>query len=178
MLSVSEESWSASCLCNGSHRLCAQAQASPHTLCLMVRMRSSQSSSQVEQPIHRAHAELHQRVIATVTAIVTVATALAAIEETWNRLNPEPYHTSVLSGHQWVQELLEGHRDRMKNSLGTSAGVFRRLEQELVHLGGLAPRRYIDTTEQLAIFLYQAVTNCSVRQAGERFQRSNETISR
>ena len=100
------------------------------------------------------------------------------MEESWNRLNPEPYHTSVLSGQQWVQELLDGHRDRMRDSLGTPAAVFEQLEQDLIRHGGLTPRRYIGTSEQLAIFLYQAVTNCSVRQAAERFQRSNETISR
>ncbi len=144
----------------------------------MVRTRSCLCVQQAQQPLYRAHTQRRRHAAATFTAIVTVATALAAIEETWNRLNPEPYHTSVLSGHQWVQELLNGHRDRMKDSLGTSAGVFRRLERELVHLGGLAPQRYINTTEQLAIFLYQAVTNCSIRQAGEHFQRSNETISR
>ncbi|TBU31546.1 hypothetical protein BD309DRAFT_869983, partial [Dichomitus squalens] len=51
--------------------------------------------------------------------------------------NPEPYHTSFLSGRQWVQGLLNDHRNRMKDSLGTPAAVFRRLEEELVHAGGL-----------------------------------------
>ncbi|TBU27705.1 hypothetical protein BD311DRAFT_369945, partial [Dichomitus squalens] len=44
---------------------------------------------------------------------------------------------SFLSGWQWVQDLLNDHRNRMKDSLGTPAAVFRRLEEELVHAGGL-----------------------------------------
>ncbi|KAG2074033.1 hypothetical protein BDR04DRAFT_966978, partial [Suillus decipiens] len=33
-------------------------------------------------------------------------------------LNKEPYHTSILSGHAWVQELVNGHPDQIKNELG------------------------------------------------------------
>ncbi|KAI0310556.1 hypothetical protein OF83DRAFT_1033863, partial [Amylostereum chailletii] len=51
--------------------------------------------------------------------------------------NPEPYHTSILSGHAWVQELLDGHRNRMKDALHIRPPVFRRLEKDLVVLGGL-----------------------------------------
>ncbi|TBU34242.1 hypothetical protein BD311DRAFT_347958 [Dichomitus squalens] len=90
--------------------------------------------------VHRAHIERRRRatiVMTCHTVIVTVATAITAIEESWNHLNPEPYHTSFLSGRQWVQDLLNDHRNRMKDSLGTPAAVFRRLEEELVHAGGL-----------------------------------------
>ena len=144
----------------------------------MVRTRASLYPHDRHQTATTAHAERRRRGLTAAVIVITVGSALAAIEETWNRLNPEPYHTSALSGRQWVQELLDGHRDRMKDSLGTPVSVFRRLEKELVRLGGLRSRRYVDTTEQLAIFLYQAVTNSSVRQAGERFQRSYEVISR
>ncbi|KZV60826.1 hypothetical protein PENSPDRAFT_536394, partial [Peniophora sp. CONT] len=50
---------------------------------------------------------------------------------------PEPYHTSILSGRDWVQELLDGHRNRMKDSLGTRTRVFRVLERELISRGNL-----------------------------------------
>ena len=66
----------------------------------------------------------------------------------------------------------------MRDSLGTRPSVFLSLESELIRLGGLQPSRWVDTTEKLAIFLYQAATNNSVRKVAERFQRSNETISR
>lgn len=119
-----------------------------------------------------------RRAIATAAIIIVLSTALAAIESTWNHIYPEPYHTCILTGRAWVQELLDGHRDRMRDSLGTRPSVFLSLESELIRLGGLQPSRWVDTTEKLAIFLYQAATNNSVRKVAERFQRSNETISR
>ncbi|KAG2066954.1 hypothetical protein BDR04DRAFT_1105791 [Suillus decipiens] len=34
-------------------------------------------------------------------------------------LDKEPYYiTSILSGHAWTQELVNGHPDRIKNKLG------------------------------------------------------------
>ena len=30
----------------------------------------------------------------------------------------EPYHTSILSGYAWVQELLNGHPERIRTELG------------------------------------------------------------
>ncbi|PPQ85132.1 hypothetical protein CVT26_004388 [Gymnopilus dilepis] len=114
--------------------------------------------------------------IATVASVVVLG-AVAVIDATWNCLNPEPYHDSHLSGRGWVDELMEGHRDRMKDNLAFRPTVFRKLGRELVQRGGLVARRWVDTTEQLAIFLYQAVTNNTIQKAGERFQRSNETIS-
>lgn len=66
----------------------------------------------------------------------------------------------------------------MKDNLALRPTTFRRLEKELIVRGGLRHRRHVNTTEQLAIFLYQIVTNNSIRTTGERFQRSNETISR
>ncbi|VDC03190.1 unnamed protein product [Peniophora sp. CBMAI 1063] len=120
----------------------------------------------------------HRRdAVLSLTVLLVITTIVSAIEVEWNRLFPEPYHTSVLSGHSWVQELLNGHRDRMKDNIGARPHVFRVLERELINRGGLRPRRWVDTTEMLAIFLYQAVTNNSVRQTAERFQRSNETVS-
>jgi len=38
--------------------------------------------------------------------------------------------------------------------------------------------RHVPLEEQLAIFLYASVTGLSIRHLGERFQRSNETISK
>lgn len=117
-----------------------------------------------------------RRVLIATTAVI--ATTCAIVDVMWNRLNPEPYHTSILRGDGWVEELLNGHKNRMKDSLSTRPHLFRRLERDLIQKGGLSSSRYVGTKEQLAIFLHQAVTNNSIRQAGERFQRSNETISK
>lgn len=43
---------------------------------------------------------------------------------------------------------------------------------------GLKDSKYIQLEDQVAIFLYMSVTGLSIRHVGERFQRSNETISK
>jgi hypothetical protein len=43
---------------------------------------------------------------------------------------------------------------------------------------GHSSSRFVSLEEQLAIFLYACVTGLTVRHIGERFQRSNETISK
>ena len=91
---------------------------------------------------------------------------------------PRPYHTSKLTGLAWIKELLAGHPDRIKDNLGVGKTIFKKLVSELVIRGELRARQYLDCTEQLGIFLYQAVTTLSIRKVAERFQRSNETISR
>ncbi len=90
----------------------------------------------------------------------------------------QPYHTSALSGHAWVQELKYGHPDRIYTELGVRLHVFEALVFELHTLCGLKDSRHLTLEEQVAIFLYMCVTGLSVRHVGERFQHSNETISR
>jgi hypothetical protein len=89
----------------------------------------------------------------------------------------EPYHTSILTGEGWVMELLAGHPKRIRCELGVDRHVFLELIQELQRLGHNRSK-YLSLEEQLAIFLYISVTGMTIRHAGERFQRSNETISR
>lgn len=91
--------------------------------------------------------------------------------------DPEPYHTSILSGRMWVDELLEGHPDRIYCELGVRKEVFRELVRVL-HAFGITDSRYVTLEEQLAIFLYMSVTGLTTRHTGERFQRSNDTISK
>ena len=89
----------------------------------------------------------------------------------------EPYHTSALTGEAWVVELLTGHPDRIRCELGVRHHVFAKLISDLRELG-YTNSRYVSLEEQLAIFLYACVTGLTIRHIGERFQRSNETISR
>ncbi|KAF8803199.1 hypothetical protein BYT27DRAFT_7110164 [Phlegmacium glaucopus] len=74
-------------------------------------------------------------------------------------------------------ELLAGHPRRIRCELGVHRHVFLELIQELQRLGH-GRSKYLSLEEQLAIFLYIAVTGMTIRHAGECFQRSNETISR
>ncbi|KAK7470074.1 hypothetical protein VKT23_001515 [Stygiomarasmius scandens] len=128
-------------------------------------------------PTHLSHDKQKQCAFIAVVALIALVGALMVINNTWNCLNPEPYHMSRLSGREWVEELELGHWDCMRNSLGFRPTLFQKLEKELIEKGGLALRQWIDMTEQLTIFLYQATTNSSVRKTAERFQRSFETIS-
>jgi hypothetical protein len=91
--------------------------------------------------------------------------------------DPEPYHTSALSGEEWVIELIVGHPERIRCELGVHADVFQALITELRDLGH-TNSRYVSLEEQLSIFLYTCVTGLTIRHVGERFQRSNDTISR
>jgi hypothetical protein len=61
--------------------------------------------------------------------------------------------------------------------LGVSKHVFHQLIHELQSMGHTRSR-YVSLEEQLAIFLYTSVTGLTVRHVGERFQRSNSTISK
>jgi hypothetical protein len=86
------------------------------------------------------------------------------------------YHTSALSGADWVRELLDGHPERIRSELGVHNHVFNAIVDEL-KLAGLTNSRYIFLEEQVGIFLYTCVTGLSLRHVGERFQHSGETIS-
>ena len=80
-------------------------------------------------------------------------------------------------GKAWVLELMNGHPERMRVSLGVSIEAFGLLVDMLSQHCGITPSsKGIFVEEQLAIFLYTAVTGLASRQVGERFQHSNETI--
>ena len=115
---------------------------------------------------------LLQQSIVFVRIIMT--TAMIILEPLYVR---EPYHTSLLSGQAWVLELLTGHPERIYSELGVHHNVFYTLISVLKGMG-YTDSRYITLEEQLAIFLYASVTGLSIRHLGERFQHSNETISR
>ena len=128
--------------------------------------------------LRRDHVCQRRRALVATVAITSIASIMEAIHATEWLLNPEPYHTSRLSGRRWVEELKDGHPNRMTDNIGVRPAVFSKLEQELVLKGGLLSSRWIDTSEMLAIFLYQVVTNSAIQKTAERFQRSNKTISK
>jgi hypothetical protein len=100
----------------------------------------------------------------TLTNIVTTA-ALIYADPLYNKV---PYHTSALSGADWVCELLNGHPEHIRNELGTHKHIFNALIDEL-KLAGYGPSRHVYLKEQLAIFLYTCVTSLSFRHVCERF---------
>ena len=90
---------------------------------------------------------------------------------------PQPYHTSALSGEAWLVELILGHPDRIRCELGMDVHTFKSVTLDLRRYGHGASK-HVSLEEQLAIFLYICVTGLPIRHVGERFQRSNDTISR
>jgi hypothetical protein len=107
-----------------------------------------------------------------------ITAAIAAVHE-YSRpyYDKIPYHTSALSGADWVGELLDGHPDRIRNELGVDKEVFSNLIIAMQD-HGLRSSPSVMLEEQLAIFLYTCVTGITLHYAGERFQRSTSTMSR
>ena len=110
-------------------------------------------------------------------ALFTFAAGAAALAYGLPLYDKTPYHTSALTGADWVCELLNGHPERIRNELGVHKHVFLELIAALKQYGATSSKHvYIE--EQLAIFLYTCVTGLSLRHVSERFQRANETTSK
>jgi hypothetical protein len=125
----------------------------------------------------RAQHAIRQRLLQIATLLVSIIlAATAAILESYLKKEPEPYHTSILTGDGWVIELLTGHPERIRCELGVHRHVFVELVSVLRELGH-SNSRFVSLEEQLAIYLYACVTGLTIQHIGERFQRSNETIS-
>ena len=119
---------------------------------------------------------IHRNIVHIVALLVTII--IPRIVQVISALYvKQPYHTSLLSGEGWVQELLEGHPKRIQCELGVTKDVFKQLIHELKTMGHTRSR-YVSLEEQLAIFLYTSVTGLTTRHVGERFQRSNATVSK
>jgi hypothetical protein len=87
-------------------------------------------------------------------------------------------HTSILSGSDWVHELIDHENPRrFSRMFRTKKITFFRLCNDLREVG-LDDTRNITVHEQVAIFLYITAQNRSNREAQERFQYSGETIHR
>jgi hypothetical protein len=110
-------------------------------------------------------------------ALFTFAAGAAALAYGLPLYDKTPYHTSALTGADWVQELLNGHPERIRNELGVHKDIFYGLIDAL-QKGGIRSSRSVFIEEQLTIFLYTCVTGLSLRHVSEHFQRANETTSR
>jgi hypothetical protein len=88
-----------------------------------------------------------------------------------------PYHTSILSGEGWIQELMSRNPNHIRTELTMHAHVSQNLITVL-RTCGLIPSGHLSYKEQLAIFLYTSVTGITVWHVGECFQHSNDTISK
>jgi hypothetical protein len=127
---------------------------------------------------HQVQLAMRQRLQRlTVLLVTSILAAAAAVLQSLYPNDPIPYHTSILTGEGWVTELLHGNPRCIRCKLGVHHHVFEALVSELRGMGH-TNSRFVSLEEQLAIFLYSCVTGLTIRHTGERFQRSNETISR
>ena len=90
---------------------------------------------------------------------------------------PKLYHTSILSGQMWVDELLDGHPDHICCELGLQKGTLHELFCAL-HCFGVTDLKYVGLEEQLALLLYMLVTGLTIWHTGKCFQCLNDTISK
>jgi len=88
-----------------------------------------------------------------ITAFIVTTVLPALIQLIWRHLVKEPYHTSILTGQGWVNELLYGHPNRIRTELDVKKDVFLALTSKLRKMGH-ADSKYLLLEEQLAIFLY------------------------
>ncbi|KAI3969963.1 hypothetical protein MKW92_052870, partial [Papaver armeniacum] len=114
--------------------------------------------------------ELEERTLLLVVA--------AVIEKVKGRICKEPCRTSILTGHQHMQEILHGHPRRCYEQYRMEKFVFLRLTHILRERELLRDSRWVTIEEQLAIFLLTIGHNEDNKMLQERFQHSGETISR
>ncbi|GKE63181.1 putative nuclease HARBI1 [Tanacetum coccineum] len=77
-----------------------------------------------------------------------------------------------------MNKILNGNLIRCVNAFGMHPTVFMNLYGELESKYGLKSSDRISVVEKLGVFVYILAVGVSNRDAGERFQRSGETISR
>lgn len=124
---------------------------------------------------HQSEEEVEEEETGAAVLVVFIAACTSSIY--WsNNFHRTIQHGSKITGAGWMRELLYGHPDRIKASLGISQSGFRSVETLLREKSTLEPPRHISTTEQLGIFLYAVTTDLSMRRLAERFQRSTQTI--
>ena len=127
------------------------------------------------EPTNPLHADIRRKVL--ISTIKLIQILLMSILDIISGLPnpPIPYHTSSLSGYQWVLELLSGHPKRIHCELGVTKEIFLKLVAELRAMQ-FTDARSVTLEEQLSIVLYSCVTGLTAQHVGERFQRSNSTI--
>ena len=87
-------------------------------------------------------------------AMILLYVTIECIKKYTLCFNKTSIHTSILSGEQWVQELLDGHDERFYNEMGMHQPIFHVLLALLKADGGLRDSRYVTAWEQLATFLH------------------------
>ena len=133
----------------------------------------SDNSSEAEEQQHQQVRKMMSTVAFTLANIIATA-ALIYTNPLYNKLQ---YHTSALSGADWVWELINGHPEHIHNELGVHKHVLHALVEEL-QLVGYKHSKHVYLEEQLTIFLYTCVTGLSLQHVCKHFQCLGDTVSR
>ncbi|KAM0058325.1 putative harbinger transposase-derived nuclease domain-containing protein [Helianthus debilis subsp. tardiflorus] len=89
-----------------------------------------------------------------------------------------PCHTSERTGHQFINEILNGHPRRCYDMFRLNIPVFRQLCVDLVTKYGLKQTRHVSIEESVGILLMTLAHGCTNRFVQESFNHSGETIHR
>ncbi|KAK3195369.1 hypothetical protein Dsin_026679 [Dipteronia sinensis] len=106
-----------------------------------------------------------------------LAMALRRVEYYQNR-NKMPCYTCGLTGYAFIQELINGHPDRMYNMFRMDTPVFLNLCQTLEQSQLLEDDKHVTLIEAVVICLYILSHGAVMRVVAERFQWSKDTIYR
>ena len=86
---------------------------------------SDQDQLLEDDPDEEEMQEIQQRRLALLSSATAIFTACQAVIDLLTPvINGTPYHTSVLSGEEWVQELLSGHPRWICTELGVYQQTF------------------------------------------------------
>jgi hypothetical protein len=81
--------------------------------------------------------------LAGVAALIIVYSMIKCMQIYAARFDKMPLHTPSLTGDQWVQELIDGHKEHFYNEMGMRDTVFHQLLELLMREGGLRNTRYV-----------------------------------
>jgi hypothetical protein len=136
------------------------------------------TDTRVAMPLHTEVTDEAKRILLLTLATVMQYVVLGVGLFTAPQYCKEAMHTSVLSGRAWLDELLNGHPDRIYIALGMRKHVFLALVIQIRLMGYVeAQQAQIYLDESLAIFLFTCVTGNAIDHVAERFQHSKSTIS-
>jgi hypothetical protein len=119
-----------------------------------------------------------KRKVCTIAAIIMLLAVKECILLYALCFEKTPQHTSILSGQDWINELIAGHDGWFYNEMGMQKHVFYALLSVLRRDGGLHDTKHVSCKEQLAIFLHYVYWGLSNQTLQEQFQRSGNTISK
>lgn len=111
-------------------------------------------------------------------SVSTIDRAAKAIIQALDVSLPIGYPTSIPKGQRWLQELFNGHPDRIRNGLGVRKQVFKQFILDLSAQGHRESDLEVPLEEQLGIFLYMCTTGLPCRRVGERTDRSSDTVKK